>query len=151
LNNVLEHLPDPIGLVSLARNLLEPGGLICINIPNDFSPMQIAGQSAVKAEPWWVAPPHHLNYFDFDSAQRFLEKLGFKVVERTTSFPMELFLMMGEDYIGKDDIGRACHNRRKKFDLSFEAAGLSAARRAFYKALAHAGMGREAVLIAIKQ
>ena len=150
LNNVLEHLPDPIAVLTLARDLLEPGGLLCINVPNDFSPLQIAGQKAAGAGPWWIAPPHHLNYFDFDSAARLLERLGFAVAERTTSFPMELFLMMGEDYIGKDDIGRACHNRRKRFDLAFEAAGLSEARRAFYRALASAGMGREAVLIAVK-
>jgi hypothetical protein len=63
---------------------------------------------------------------------------------------MELFLMMGEDYIGKDDVGRACHNRRKSFDLAFEAAGLGDKRRAFYRALADLGIGREAVLIAAK-
>jgi len=150
LNNVMEHLPDPIGVLRLAHGLLEPDGLICINVPNDFSPLQLAGQMAVEAGPWWIAPPHHLNYFDFVSAARLLERLGFRVVERTTSFPMELFLMMGENYIGKDDVGRACHNRRKKFDLAFEAAGLSQARRDFYRALANAGMGREAVLIAAK-
>lgn len=150
LNNVLEHLPDPLGLVALARDLIDPGGLICINVPNDFSPFQLAGQKEVGAEQWWLAPPHHLNYFDFDSGARFLEKLGFAVVERTTSFPMELFLMMGDNYIGKDDIGRACHTRRKRFDLSLEAAGLGETRRAFYRALANLGIGREAVLIAAK-
>ncbi len=150
LNNVLEHLPDPIGLLTLAHDLIEPGGLICINVPNDYSPFQIAGRSQVGADAWWLAPPHHLNYFNFDSGARLLERLGFEVVERTTSFPMELFLMMGEDYIGKDDVGRACHNRRKKFDLAFDQAGLGETRRAFYRALASSGIGREAVLIAVK-
>jgi SAM-dependent methyltransferase len=151
LNNVLEHLPDPIGLLTLARDLIEPGGLLCINVPNDYSPFQIAGRNAVGAPQWWLAPPHHLNYFNFDSGTRLLERLGFAVVERTTSFPMELFLMMGENYIGKDDIGRACHNRRKRFDLAFDAAGLGDTRRAFYRALAGLGIGREAVLIAVKR
>lgn len=150
LNNVLEHLPDPIGLVSTAVDLLDAGGLVCINVPNDFSPFQIAGRNAVSANEWWIAPPHHLNYFDFDSGARFLERLGLAVVERTTSFPMELFLMMGEDYIGKDDVGRACHGRRKRFDLAFEEAGLGKTRRAFYRALASAGIGREAVLVGRK-
>lgn len=151
LNNVLEHLPDPAGLLTLARDLLDPGGLCCINVPNDFSPLQIAGQKQVGAGPWWVAPPHHLNYFNFDSLTRLLERLGFAVGERTTSFPMEMFLMMGEDYIGKDEAGRACHARRKSFDLAFEAAGLGHIRRAFYRALADAGIGREAVVIGVKR
>jgi SAM-dependent methyltransferase len=150
LNNVLEHLPDPIGLVRLAVERLDPGGLVCINVPNDFSPFQLAGQKAVGAPQWWLAPPHHLNYFDFASGTRFLERLGLKVVERSTSFPMEMFLMMGDDYIGKDAEGRACHAKRKRFDLALEGAGLGNARRAFYRALAAAGIGREAVLFAVK-
>ena len=35
-------------------------------------------------------------------------------------------------------------------DLAFEAAGLTQTRRAFYRALADAGLGREAVVIAVK-
>jgi SAM-dependent methyltransferase len=150
LNNVLEHIPDPIALLTLAGALLEPGGLICINVPNDFSPLQIAGRAAVNAEEWWIAPPHHLNYFDFESLTRLLTRLGFTPRERLTSFPMELFLMMGEDYTKNPALGRACHNRRKAFDMAFEAAGLKETRRAFYRALAEAGLGREAVVIATK-
>jgi len=150
LNNVLEHVPDPAHLIGLARNLLEPGGIICINVPNDFSPLQIAARGAVNADDWWVAPPHHLNYFDFESLSALLTRLGFEPKARTTSFPMEAFLMMGENYVGDPALGRTCHNKRKKFDLAFESAGLKGARRAFYRALADAGLGREAVVIAVK-
>ena len=31
---------------------------------------------------------------------------------------MEAFLMMGENYIGDPALGRACHNKRKSFDLA---------------------------------
>src|SRR5262245_46255181 len=33
LNNVLEHVPNPIGIVTLARGLLTQGGIICLNVP----------------------------------------------------------------------------------------------------------------------
>jgi len=150
LNNVLEHVPDPVSIIRCARAVLDDGGLICINVPNDFSPFQIAGRAAVNRHEWWLAPPHHLNYFDFASAAALIERLGFTVKERTTSFPMELFLMMGEDYIGNDTVGRTCHAKRKRFDLALEGAGLGQTRRAFYAALASAGIGREAVVIAVK-
>jgi hypothetical protein len=42
------------------------------------------------------------------------------------------------------------HGKRKKFDLALEAAGLKDVRRAFYRALAETGIGREAVVIAVK-
>jgi SAM-dependent methyltransferase len=150
LNNVLEHIPDPAALLTLAIGLLEPGGLLCVNVPNDFSPLQIAGRAAIGAGEWWIAPPHHLNYFDFESLARLLTRLGLETRERQTSFPMELFLMMGEDYTKDPALGRACHNRRKKFDMAFEAAGLKETRRAFYRAMAETGLGREAVIIAAR-
>ncbi len=150
LNNVLEHLPDPIGTLTLAREVLKQGGLICVGVPNDFSPFQIAARASLGADEWWIVPSHHLNYFDFASAAALLERLGLRVAARTTSFPMELFLLMGEDYTGNGALGRTCHAKRKRIDQALEAAGLKEERRAFYRALANAGMGREAVLIAVK-
>ncbi len=150
LNNVLEHTPAPIELVLLARECLEPGGLICIGVPNDFSPLQIAATKANAIEDWWIAPPHHLNYFDFASLSGLLTRLGFEVTERMTSFPMEAFLLMGDNYVGDPALGRASHNKRKRFDLALEQAGFGEARRALYRALAEAGIGREAVVIAVK-
>jgi 2-polyprenyl-3-methyl-5-hydroxy-6-metoxy-1,4-benzoquinol methylase len=150
LNNVLEHVPNPTEIVMLARGLLDPGGLICLNVPNDFTPFQLSASNALTKSEWWVAPPHHLNYFDFDSLSHLVARLGFEVRERSTSFPMELFLLMGLDYTKDGELGRACHNQRKQFDLSLERAGFKEARRAFYRALADAGLGREAVVIAVK-
>jgi SAM-dependent methyltransferase len=150
LNNVLEHVPNPLEVVRLARDLLTPEGLICLNVPNDFSPFQASARSALALAEWWVAPPHHLNYFDFESLTHLVMRLGFKVCERATSFPMELFLLMGLDYTKDPALGRACHNQRKHFDLGLENAGYKETRRTFYRALADAGIGREAVIIAAK-
>lgn len=147
LHNVLEHVPEPARLLRLCRDLLTPGGLICVIVPNDYNGFQEALRQAEGFAPWWVAPPHHVNYFDFDSLARLLARTGFAVLERATSFPMELFLLMGENYVGDAALGRACHLRRKRFDLVLERAG-TGIREAFYRALAAAGLGREAVLIA---
>lgn len=148
--NVLEHIPDPIGTLEMARDLLRPGGALCITVPNDFSPLQCAARDAKGHAPWWVAPPHHLNYFDFDSLDALLVRLGFRPVERLTSFPMEAFLLMDDDYVRRPDIGRGLHAKRKSFDLAFEAAGIGAVRRKLYGALAAAGIGREATIVAVK-
>jgi SAM-dependent methyltransferase len=150
LTNVLEHVPDPVAILKAATALLDGGGILCAGVPNDFSPFQIAARSAMNTGDWWVAPPHHLNYFDFESLGALLARLGLKVTERTTSFPMEAFAMMGENYTNDAALGRACHNKRKKFDFAFEAAGLKETRRDFYRALARLGIGREAVVIAVK-
>jgi SAM-dependent methyltransferase len=150
LNNVLEHVPDPAALLIEARELLEPNGVLCVNVPNDYSPFQIAARAATTRSEWWVSPKHHLNYFDFDSLSGLLERLGFRIAERMTSFPMELFLLMGDDYTTDPALGRASHAKRKRFDQALEAAGFGQTRRAFYRALASAGIGREAAVLAVR-
>ena len=55
--------------------------------------------------------------------------------------------MMGLNYTTDPALGRACHNQRKAFDLALERAGNAETRRAYYRALAETGVGREAVLI----
>lgn len=150
LNNVLEHVPDPVAILRAARSILEPGGAICVNVPNDFSPLQVAAAATQGTGEWWIAPPHHLNYFDFATLANLLERLEFEVAEKTTSFPMEAFLLMGDNYTADPALGRASHTKRKKFDLALEAAGLKETRRAFYRALAQTGIGREAVIVAVK-
>ena len=100
--------------------------------------------------PWWVAPPHHLNYFTFASLSGLLARVGFKELARSTSFPMELFALMGDIYIGDDTVGRACHKKRVSFDLAFAKAGIPEVRKLIYAALAEVDLGREAILIAQK-
>jgi 2-polyprenyl-3-methyl-5-hydroxy-6-metoxy-1,4-benzoquinol methylase len=149
LNNMLEHVADPIGLLRLAISRTWPGGLICVGVPNDYNALQDAARAG-GTKPWWLVPPHHLNYFDFASLEALLKRMGLEVVETLTSFPMELFLLMGDNYVGDDALGRECHARRKHFDLALEKAGLGAVRRRLYGALAKAGIGREAIIVARK-
>lgn len=151
LHNVLEHIPDPRGFVALAWELVRPGGLICIGVPNDYNPLQKTLRDVDAFRPWWVAPPHHLNYFSFDSLEGLLKGAGFTVLERLTTFPMELFLLMGDNYVGNDKLGRSCHSKRKSFDLKLETAGRGDVRRTLYRALADNGIGREAIVIARKE
>ena len=54
------------------RRLLAPGGLLYIRVPNDFNPLQLAAQQKLGADPWWIAVPDHVNYFDVDSLCRAL-------------------------------------------------------------------------------
>jgi SAM-dependent methyltransferase len=148
--NVLEHLGDPVSTLKTAHGMLKTGGVICITVPNDYSPLQMAAHDGRGIAPWWIAPPHHLNYFDFGALESVLARTGFTPVARQTTFPMEAFLLMGDDYTVNPDLGKACHARRKNFDLAFEAAGIGEVRRRLYAALAAAGLGREATVIAVK-
>lgn len=151
LSEVLEHLPDPTRCLELCRDLLSPGGLISITVPNDYSPFQAVARDVHGHAPWWVAPPHHVNYFDFASLAHLLRRTGFEVVAQDTTFPIDLFLLMGDDYVGNDALGRACHEKRMRFEHSLHAAGASDLLRRLYRGLAELGIGRVVVTTARKR
>lgn len=146
--NVLEHVADPSAILQAAWLALKPGGAICVGVPNDYNELQAAARNTGQ-RPWWVVPPHHLNYFSFDSLERLLRRCGFAPVSRLTSFPMEAFLLMGRNYVGDDAAGRALHAERKAFDANLQSLD-PAVRRRFYHALSSQGFGREAIVIARK-
>ncbi len=148
LNEVLEHVPDPREVVRLIDTLLNPGGLIALMVPNDYSPFQAALRVA-GFDPWWVAPPHHVNYFDVASIQRLLAE-RFEIVSVETTFPIDLFLLMGDNYVGDDDLGRACHAKRKTFELALARAGMTPLKQEMYRSLAALGIGRDVFVVARK-
>jgi SAM-dependent methyltransferase len=150
MSEVLEHIPDPAGLMRLAYDLLNPGGLVCVVVPNDYSPFQQALRAGCNYQPWWVAPPHHINYFDFQSLGKLFGRIHFETMIREATFPIDIFLLMGDNYIGNDTLGRVCHGKRKAFELNVAKSGLKNLRRDLYRKLANIGIGREVLMIGKK-
>ncbi len=148
MSEVLEHIPQPASMLAIARQMLAPGGLLCVVVPNDYSPFQQALRKVDAVEPWWVAPPHHLNYFDFDSLEGLIKKNGYDIVLREATFPIDLFLLMGDHYVGNDTLGRECHGKRKTFEKKLEAAGMNQLKRELLQSFAKHGVGREACVYA---
>jgi len=148
MHEVLEHLPNPQNIIKLTKKMLNPGGLICIVSPNDFNPLQeafIAKNEEVGK--WWVSPPEHINFFNFESITKLLERNGFSIIEKTSTFPLELFLLMGENYIGNEDLGKKIHCKRKKFEVSLSETGNEELRRRLYQKVSELGLGREFMVI----
>ncbi len=142
---LLEHIPDPAGFFAWAARLLRPGGVLAVHVPNDFNPLQLAARDELQLHDWWVAPPFHLNYFSFGSLERLLERCQFSVVGRDATFPMEWFLLMGENYVIDDELGLWAHRRRMKLEQRLEEL---AQRRAMHAYLAAQSLGREAIVYA---
>jgi len=147
LHNVLEHITNPIDMLIMAEKILLPKGLICVTSPNDFNPLQDIAVEYLGKKHWWVVPNHHVNYFDVKSLKNLFTNQGLNVVYATTSFPLELFLLMGEDYIGNDKIGRKIHAKRMLMEKNFSNAGKNSLKRKIYEKLAEIGIGREITVI----
>ena len=146
LLDVLEHVPDPVQALRAAEKLLAPGGCICVWVPNDFNVLQMAAQQKMGRSPWWVAIPDHINYFNNASLSKLFDQLNFEVIYTQGDFPMELFLLMGDEYIGEPTLGKQCHWKRVSFELAISAE----LRRRIYQALAEVGVGRHILMLARK-
>lgn len=151
MSEVLEHIPDPARLLKSVYGLLNDGGIVCVVVPNDYSPIQEILRERLNYEPYWVAPPQHLNYFNFASLEGLLKKVGFNVVGKTAMFPMDFFLLMGDNYVGDDRLGRACHARRKRFDMLLGSSGLKGFKEEMYALMATHDVGREMVMYGKKE
>lgn len=151
LRFVIEHLPNPIEQCQKAYKLLKPGGLLCVEVPNDFNALQTLVQETQGAPSYWVAIPHHLNYFSFESLGDLYTKTGFEVVAKDTSFPMEFFLLFGDNYVGNDPLGRQCHAKRISFEQTLsQRPDTHQFMNRFYAFLAQEGLGRSVVLFGRK-
>jgi SAM-dependent methyltransferase len=147
---VLEHVVNPAEVIKKLADLLEPGGVIRIVVPNDFSEGQLAYAGYHKSPIKWVNLPDHISYFSFDSLSRLLSKVGLREVYRTTNFPLEFLLLGGINYYADEaeqkKVGPFVHN----FETALKQSGRSGLLNRLYENFARLGMGRAVILYAIK-
>jgi 2-polyprenyl-3-methyl-5-hydroxy-6-metoxy-1,4-benzoquinol methylase len=149
LMNVLEHVSDPVNTIKVIKeSIIKDEGLLLIEVPNDFNVFQEAAVKAHQLEKWWVQPPAHLNYFTRDSLSNLLTSFDFEIVHTTASFPLELFLLLGDNYIGDTELGRRCHDKRVQFETNMKKTGFTKELASFYDKLADLNLGRTVQMFA---
>lgn len=154
LNNVLEHIREPMGVLrSIRDRLLLADGILYVIVPNDFSILQrllMEGPLKGNAEKhyYWVSPLVHLNYWSPKTIRAFLDRCGFKTLYFTTDFPMEIFPLMGEDYVSNPDIGRKAHLKRATFERYFSENGYEKFKDSLFDSFARMEIGRNMHVLA---
>lgn len=148
LDNVLEHVPRPGEFLQRVRGVLEPGGLMLVEVPNDNSPLHryLAERDLIE-RPFWQAYPEHLSYFTADTLARLLGAHGFEPIDRIGDFPIDLFLLNdAANYVNNRNVGRQAHLARVRFD-EFTAGFDEAATVDFYRAIGRLSLGRNMVVL----
>jgi hypothetical protein len=79
-----------------------------------------------------------------------LKRIGFKIIIKEATFPLEIFLLMGQDYIKNPKIGKKIHLERIQFEKNFEKRKEGQLKRKIYQKLAEIGIGRTAIIYAKK-
>lgn len=74
--HALEHVPDPVATLALARRLLRPGGVLYVSVPNLDSL-----QADVSGTQWCYADiPRHLTHFSPEGLEAAMQRAGFSGV-----------------------------------------------------------------------
>ncbi|MBD9438875.1 class I SAM-dependent methyltransferase [Pseudomonas sp. PDM04] len=143
LGNVLEHVLDPVGLLHSLRQLVAPGGLLVVTVPNDGTAYhEQLYASGVITDRFWIAMPDHLSYFNADSLRQIAEATRWDCLAILGDFPIDLFLAHeGSNYVADRSRGPAAHRARLTLERLIGQAGIEASNR-FYAALADVGFGR---------
>lgn len=148
LQNVLEHVLDPVALLRRIRGVLASDGVAAITVPNDYSRMQQkAAELGMIDGEYWFSPPQHLHYFNVASLRAFVEANGFRVVDAYGDFPIEMFLFHpGANYARTPAAGPDAHKARVALDLLLAENGLDA-YYGFCRAMTACGIGRNVTVI----
>ena len=144
LQNVLEHVIDPLDLLKQLRSLVAPGGLAVITVPHDCSITQRAALAQGHIDSaFWVAPPDHLTYFDHASLTNVANETGWECVEMIGDFPVDWFLFHpGSNYVRDKSVGKAAHKARVQIENLIHGQPIEDVLR-FWSATAKFGIGRD--------
>ena len=144
LNNVLEHLLEPELILKLLKKLLKKNGILSINVPNDESLLQkfLLKKNLIKKN-YWVVYPDHINYFNINTFRNFINKLGYKVVDSISDFPIEHFLFnKNSNYILNKKLGKNAHLSRIMFEQFLMENYKIDEINDYYRSMSKIGIGR---------
>ncbi len=146
LNNLLEHVHDPENTIELACNLLDPFGVLIIEVPNDFSRYQkFLKDNHFIEEDFWVAYPDHLSYFTKTSLNNLLNSKNMTEVFSLADFPIDIFLSNPQsNYVTDKTKGKDAHKSRILVDNFLNNESIEKTIK-LYEAMAQIGFGRQII------
>lgn len=113
LQNVLEHVIDPITTLKEIQELSGPDTIYRIRVPNDYSDFQKHFMKSGHIKNTWFCPPEHVSYFNHKNLVSLLNELGYEVLSLQADFPIELFLINSHsDYWADKTKGKGAHLAR---------------------------------------
>ena len=150
LMNVLEHLRSPAEtLLNIKEKLLTKDGVLVIDVPNDFNVFQDVANKEYDLNEWWVVSPNHINYFSATTLINLLKDCGYEIYDYEASFPLDMFLLFGDQYVGNSEVGKICHNKRVNFESLMRKHNKQKELKDLYRSFADLNLGRTITVYAV--
>lgn len=146
IDNVLEHLLDPLELLVNCTMLSTEHGLMIIEVPNDFSVVQNAlKEYHLIDRDYWIAYPDHISYFNKDGLINICTEAGWQHLVTIGDFPIEFNLFNPEaNYIKEKAKGKGAHFQRIRLENLFHEISIEKTN-VLYTVLADMGLGRQII------
>ncbi len=143
VDNVLEHVIDPEGLVSDLKKITKSSGVLVIEVPNDFSMIQkYLLEKRYVDRPYWVAIPDHLSYFNKDGLENLLHATGWKTITCLGDYPIDWNLINpNTNYVQDKTKGKSCYRERIEIENLIHTMPIEKVVN-FYASMADVGYGR---------
>ena len=130
---------------------MKSGSKLLLQVPNDFNPIQIAAVDQLDVDEWWFCPPRHISYYNPKSLSKICTSIGFRVIDIITTFPIDLFLLSGINYRKEPALGRKAHEMRLDFETKYVATHGIDRLIELYRHFAASGIGREIIILLVKE
>lgn len=146
LDNVLEHVIEPLVLLQKINQLVSKGGVLVIEVPNDFSILQQKLISdGMVSRPFWVVVPDHISYFCKDGLINLCNEAGWQNKDIIGDFPIDFNLINSlTNYVENKSVGGSCHVARVTIENLLHSVS-PVKTNALYRALGNLGMGRQLI------
>jgi SAM-dependent methyltransferase len=152
LDNVLEHVLDPLDLLNRCYGLCRNKGYLIIEVPNDFSSTQreLKKQEFIK-EDYWIAVPDHISYFNREGLINLAKDARWQHVKTISDFPIEFNLFNpNANYKNDHSKGKGAHIQRMKIENMLHGISIDKTNH-LYEIMADLGLGRQITGIFKKQ
>lgn len=152
VDNVLEHVLDPLQLLSDCNQLTSNNGVLVIEVPNDFSIIQqeLKNKGIVEKD-FWVVIPDHISYFNKEGLCNICKETGWYSHKIIADFPIDFNLFnSNSDYISDKNKGKGAHRQRIILDNLMHRISIEKTNN-FYQSLADLGLGRQIIGVFFKK
>lgn len=151
IDNVLEHVIDPKKLVQKCVQLLTEDGILYIDVPNDFNPLQkYLYEGGFIRKTKWVVEMEHISYFNKEGLVNLARACGLEPRIVLGTEVIEFFgLNPDTNYYDHPEVGHNCHAARRHWIKLLRSISLEK-KIALSEALGDMGMGRNLIALFAK-
>ncbi|MNB88212.1 putative S-adenosylmethionine-dependent methyltransferase [compost metagenome] len=146
LDNVLEHLKNPLEILKYCYLLLSEQGVLLIEVPNDFSIVQkrLLEKGFINEE-FWVVSPDHISYFNKDGLTNLCSDAELNCIDIISDYAIDFDLFNpNSNYKADSTLGPSSHRSRIEIENMLHSISVEKTNK-LYRIYAELGIGRQII------